>query len=94
MKLLRLFHQAERFPVPLRMGHTKIALEILLCVAALLLSNDGDRLPVKHSQAPNNGRIIPVLPVSMKLDKTIEDSVNVLRRRGPSLHSGQANSLP
>src|SRR5690606_35839106 len=73
VKLLCQLHQAQRFAVTLRIGHTKVAQLTLFGIYALLMTNKHYRLSINLSKATHNGFIIPHISVAKKLSKLITD---------------------
>ncbi len=79
----RLAHQAQGLAVAFRQGHSPVALEILLEIAAALLADHRHRLAIDEADAADHGRIVGEKPIAVKLDEIVEDGVDVVERRRP-----------
>src|SRR5690606_3420445 len=79
-ELLGELHQAERLPVPLRVRHPEVALQVLLHVAPLLVPDHHDRPSIQARPAAHDRRGVAERAVAVQLDEIREDPGNVIER--------------
>ena len=60
------------------MRHPEVAVEIVLGIAALLVTDDHDADAVEPRPSADDGRIVPVQPVAVQLDEVGEHGVDVV----------------
>ena len=72
-EFLREVHQPKSFAISLRLRHSKIPVPSLIRVAPFLLTDYEHLMVAKLCKARNEGRIIGVPPVPVKLDEIVKD---------------------
>src|SRR5437660_498039 len=93
MKLLGEFHQPQRLTVTLRMGHTKIAAQLLFRVAAPLVADHYDGVVVQTRPTADDRGVVTVGAIAMKLDEIREGELDVVGGKRPLRIASNLNSL-
>src|SRR5262249_15809343 len=92
-KLRGKLHQTKRLPVPLRMWHTEVALEILLGVPPLLMSNDHRGHTGQPRPATDDCRVVAKQSIAVELDEIGEDGAQVVERVRAARVAGDHDAL-
>ena len=72
----------------------EIALDAVLQIAALFLSDHCDRLVADPADARNNRTVVAEPAVAVELDEPVDDAVDVVARRGPVHVARELNAFP
>src|SRR2546430_1142348 len=80
MELLREPVEAHALPVALGIGHSEVALNVLLGRSALLLGDDHDRPPRELRDAANDRGVIAEGTIAVKLLEAVKDAADDLDR--------------
>jgi hypothetical protein len=76
------------------MGHSEIPVGHLLGIRPFLVADDHDRPAIKFGHPSDDGRIIPISPVSVKLEKVIKHPLDIVGSLRPVDMTGQLRHLP
>jgi hypothetical protein len=79
-ELGRELHDPERLAVALRLRHPEVPVDLLLGVAALLMSDHGHRAVLVAGEARDQGRIVTEAPVAVQLREVREQRADVVER--------------
>ena len=71
---------SDRLQVALRIGHAELALEALLDVAALLVTDQCDRSAVERAETRDQGSVVRPAAVAVQLDPIGQDPRDVVER--------------
>ena len=94
IEFLRHAHQANGFAIAFGFGHSIIAIETFLGVAALLLANHHDRLTLKKSHPPNQGRVVAKFAVTLNGTEGGEHTGDEVERVRPVRVAGKLDVFP
>ena len=86
-------HEAERLPVALRVRHPEVALEILLGVPALLVTDHHHRHTGEPGPAADDRGVVHVEPVAVQLDEVGEDGAEIVESVRPAGVAGHHDPL-
>src|SRR6266566_8415593 len=75
------------------MGHSKIATQLLLGVAAALMANHHDGIVVQTRPTADDRGVVTVGAIAMKLDEIREGELDVIGRKRPLRIASNLNSL-
>src|SRR5215470_17791581 len=78
MKLSRDLHRAQSFSITLGIRHAKVAVDLLLGIAGLLVSDDEDLFAVEAGHTADDGRIVGETAVPMNLAPVGEDALHIV----------------
>ncbi len=87
-------HQAKGFSITFGLGHTEVALDIFLGVAAFLLGDDHDGLALEKCGATDECAVVVVLAVAVEFLKIFEEKFDVIEGVGAFRMAGDLNLLP
>ena len=73
-------HQSNHFAVAFWVRHTKIVLNTLTGAATAMLTNQHDRLVVKHRHAPQNRFVIGIRAIPLQHIKFREQLVGIIQK--------------
>ena len=66
-------HEPHGLTVPIGLGHAEIPADVLLGVAALLLTDEHEARAVHAADTADNGRVVEAGAVAVQLDKLVSD---------------------
>ncbi len=80
-ELLRNFHHTQSFAVALGVGHSPVAVDVLLGISRLLVANHDHFMAVKAGHAADDGVVIGETTVAMNFTPVGKDTLDVLQRQ-------------
>src|SRR5207244_7762962 len=87
-------HQSQRFAVPLRMRATKIAQDVLLCVAPFLMSDNNATFGAECGHTTRHRSIIGKATITMQLDPICKTPLDVIQSERPLHMPRDLDTLP
>jgi len=87
-------HHPDRLPVALWPGVPEVPVDLLLGVAALLVPDHADRLPVVVGKARHDGVIVGEAAIAVHLDEIGEHHPHVVEHVGTVRVAGHLHALP
>ena len=94
VKLLRLLHQTQGFPVTFRGNHSEIPGNVFLCSFTFFLSENCHRLSMEKRHTADHCRVIAAVTVSVKFHKIIKDCFDVVFSCGSCFAPGKLDMFP
>src|SRR5262249_1526595 len=86
--------EGDGFRIARGFGHPEIAVELLLCVAALLFTDDHNGPAFEEGRAGDDGWIVAVEAIAVNFAEVGEDALDVVESVGALRMAGQLNSRP
>src|SRR5262249_13692366 len=93
-ELLGELHQSQRLAEALRLGHSEIAMELFLRIAALLVPDHDAALAAEARHSANDRRVVGKRPVAVELLEPGEQAVDVVERVGALGMARDLRDLP
>ena len=87
-------HQAQRLPVPFRIGHAEVSIHALLQRFALLVAYHDDRAAIEAGKAADDRMIVGEGAISVQFNKAIAQAADVVQSRGPLQMTCDLCTLP
>ncbi len=84
VELLRQFHDPKRLAIALRTGVAEVAKDLLLGVAALLVTEHGDRLALVLREAADDGVVVGETAIAVQLVEPGEQAFDIVEGVRPA----------